>query len=167
MGSVTLGVFSYIEEMVEAASRLKSAGYEITVYSPVPIDHEIEHVVGEKKSNDKYLTLAGGLVGFTFGVILALGTSALYVLPRGGRPIWAIPPTLIISYETTILLGVLFTLLAFIFFKRLPKLKRDAFVPDVAIDSFGLLIEGIKSNEFEYVEKTLLEFGAKEVKRIE
>lgn len=162
-----LGLFKHADTMLDAAKRLESAGYAFTVYSPVPLVHEIDHEFGERKSYIKYFTFFGGLSGFFTGTLLALGTAALYVLPRGGRPIFFITPTLIISYETTILFGVGITLLSFLLFAGLPSFKKDVPSYEVAIDSFGLLVDDVREDEFVKLEKILREYGADEVKRVE
>src|SRR3990172_4873314 len=111
MNQAVFGHFTYADVMIDAAGKLRDSGYDVTIFSPVPLVQEIEHSCGEKRNYIKYFTAVGALGGFFFGITLAFGTAALYVLPRGGREIFAIPPTLLIAYETTILAGVLFTYL--------------------------------------------------------
>ena len=173
MHTSVLGLFKYVDLLLSASGKLKGEGYSVTIISPVPLVHEIEHVEGEKKSFLRYFTLFGGISGFAFGMVLSLGTSALYVMPRGGRPIFSITPFLLISYETTILLGVIMSLLGFFaiaglpYFKGLPHFKGEVECPEAAIDSFGLLIEDAGDDKLDYVEKTLKECGASEVRRVE
>lgn len=167
MDNAVLGVFPYVENLIDATVRLKNSGYEFTLFSPVPLGHELDHVIGAKKSGIKRFTFFGALFGFIFGIQLVFITSAIYVLPRGGRAIWAMTPTLLISYETTILLGVLFTFLGFLVCAKLPSLKKRVHDPRLAIDSFGLLVSGISKDMFNDVENILKEFGANEVKRVE
>ncbi|MBI5048772.1 MAG: DUF3341 domain-containing protein [Deltaproteobacteria bacterium] len=88
------------------------------------------------------------------------------MLPRGGRAIFAVTPTLIISYETTILIGVFFTMLGFMLFAKLPSYKKKIYDPEVSIDSFGLLLY-VSEAEINDVTKTLKESGANEVKTVE
>lgn len=164
-----LGHFEYVDGLVAAVETLQSSGYHITVFSPVPLVHELEHMPGgEKKTSPlKYFTFFGGAFGFLFGIQLVFATSALYVLPRGGRAIWSLPPALLIAYETTILLGVLCTLLGFIWLKQLPSSEKKAHRPEFGVDSFGLLVEGVGEDRFNEVEKILKEYGATEVKKLE
>jgi ActD protein len=161
-----LGLFDYVDELANAAERMKSAGYHITVFSPVPLGHELEPVLGKQNNPIKYFTFLGGVSGFCFGMVLCLGTIAMYPLARGGRMLWAFPPPLIISYETTILLGVLSTLAAFVLFAGLPSAKEHL-TPEISVDSFGLLVQGIRRGSFNEIEKILIEHGAKEVKQVE
>lgn len=167
-----LGLFEYADRLLSASSRLRATGRNVTIISPVPLVHEIEHVEGEKKSPLRFFTLFGGISGFLFGTTLALGTSALYVLPRGGRPIFSITPTLLISYETTILLGVIMTLVGFFviaglpYFKGLPHYRGDIQCPEAAIDAFGLIIDDVPEDAFKEIEWILKECGAFNVEKV-
>lgn len=162
-----LGLFTYVDTLLEAAEKLKGSGYSITIFSPIPLGHEIDHALGERKNYIKYLAFIGAVVGFILGIVLTLGTAALYVLPRGGRAIFPATPTLLLSYETAILLGVQFTLMGFLVFAKLPSFKGKFYDPEVAIDSFGLLVDGVREDKFGDIEKVMREYGANEVKRIE
>ncbi len=171
MDKSILGIFSYVDNMLAAAQTVKCLGHKVTMISPVPLVHEVEHVFGHRKNYLRYFTFFGAASGLVAGTLLTFITSVLYVLPRGGMPIFAITPTMLISYETTILGGVILTLLGFLFLAGLPMLdKRESDVADIAIDSFGLLVDikvDTKEGMYEEVEKTLKEYGAKEVKRVE
>lgn len=167
MEKAVLGLFTYADELIGAAKRLKKSGYDVTIFSPIPLGHELEHELGERKNPIKYFTFIGSVVGLFFGTVLTLGTAAMYVLPRGGRPIWSITPTLLMSYETTILIGVFFTLLSFLFFAKLPSFSKKIYDPAINVDSFGLLVEGNLRGKHDEIERILKEHGANEVKRVE
>jgi len=169
MQNSLFGKFIYLDELLDAAHKLNLAGFSFKTFSPIPILHELEEVFGPPahKRLLRYFTLFGGVTGLIMGFIIVLGTAALYVLPRGGRPIFSITPTLLISYETTILFGVGMTLLGFVFLAGLPAFKLRIDEPEIGSDTFGLLIEGIREDKFEYVRSILLEHGASEVKKFE
>lgn len=167
MDKAVLGVFGYADVMINAAKKVKEAGYSVSMLSPVPLVHEIEHEMGKRFDFLRFFTLFGGLGGFFGGTVFALGTAVLYTMPRGGRPIFAATPTLIISYESTILAGVLFTMLGFLTLCRLPYFKKKVFEEKIAIDHFGLVIEGVSAERFSSIEKMLTENGASEVRWVE
>lgn len=167
MDNSILGIFQYVDDLLVAAEKCKKAGYGITIISPVPLVHEIEHAFGESKSPLKYFTGLGAITGLLFGTVFAFITSILYVLPRAGRPIFAIPPTILISYETTILFGVLFTLMGFVVLALAPSFKDNEYDVALAVDSFGLRVDGVGDDKFSELEKVLKENGSRDVKRLE
>ena len=120
-----LGLFDAPSSALEAAGELKGAGFEAPeIISPIPI-HGVEKVLGKKKNIIKRFTFFGALFGGIGGFALAAGTAVLYVHVTGGRPVIAIPPFLIITYELTILCGILATVAGFFLSSRLPaKIKE-------------------------------------------
>ena len=102
MATNALGLFDAPATALAAAGKLKGAGFDTpSVISPIPL-HGAEEVLGEKKSVIKRFSFFGGLFGAMFGFTLAAGTAVLYLHPTGGRPIIAIPPFLIITYEISL-----------------------------------------------------------------
>ncbi len=175
MDNSILGLFIYVDNLLAATQRLKGDGYEVTVLSPIPVVHEMDAVFGEKKNPLKYFTLIGALIGFCAGTFIALSTAMLYPLPRGGRAILSFTPTAIISYEMTILLGVLGTMFGFFCIARLPSLwgqyvpyfKAKVDAPEIASDSFGLLVDDVADGDYERIENILRECGAREVRKVD
>ncbi len=168
MNKGVLGLFEYVDKLLVAAERLKGEGHGVTILSPVPLVHEIEHEFGKPRSYLKYFSFFGALAGFTGAVVLALGTSALYPLPRGGRAIFTATPTLLVAYVLTILGGVGMTFLGFVYLSGLPDFfKKRVDEPEIAVDAFGLLVGGIEEDGFDEIEKVLKECGAHEVKKVE
>ncbi len=167
MSDKILGLFEYVDEMLVAADKIKTAGNEVEIFSPIPISHEIDPVLGEKPTTIKYITLLGNFIGIVFGFTLTLGTAAMYVLPRGGRAIFALTPSLLITYETTILFGVVLTLLGFLGLTRLPSYKKKTYDIAVSLDSFGLLVEGVSGKKGQEIERIMNDAGAREVKKVD
>ncbi len=166
MGQTVIGLFEYVDTMLAVASRLRQSSdvKDVSVLSSVPICEEVEHTLGERKDPVRYFSFAGAVAGLFGGAILTIGTAVLYVLPRGGRPIISIPPTLIISYETLILGGVLATLAGFIITARLIICKDEPYHDRISEDRFGLMVN-VEPERVEEVERILSEGGAEEVKR--
>lgn len=167
MDNSILGIFQYVDKLLTAAERCKKLGWSITIISPVPLEHKIERISGEGKDKVRYFTASGAIAGLFFGMCLALGTAFLYALPRGGRPILAVTPTLLISFETTILFGVLMTLTGFLVLSKLPSYRKKTHHPVIEVDSFALIVDNVKEDKFAEVEGILRQYGASEVKRIE
>ncbi|TAN60777.1 DUF3341 domain-containing protein [bacterium] len=167
MSNSMIGLFQHVDVLLDAADRCKKAGFTVEIISPVPLNHEIDHAFGERPNRVRYFTSFGAICGFFFGWFVAFVTAAIYVLPRSGRPILPFTPTLLIAYETTILFGVIWSLIGFFVLSRLPAIKKRPFHPRIAIDAFGLVVNGIREDRFPDAENILKQFGASEVKKVE
>lgn len=169
MSKRVFGLYKHVDTLLAGTKKIKEKGLEYELITPIPIIHEMEHEFGERHNYMKYFTLFGGFIGFFAGAVLALGTAWLYILPRAGRPLFSITPTLLISYETTILFGVIFSLATFFIFSKLPNLKFETsfYDPRVNEDDFAILIEGVEDGDFEEVKSILEAAGAHEVTRVE
>lgn len=166
MANNAIGLFHDPQSALEAAGKLKGAGFERPeLMSPIPI-HGVEDVLGPKKSVIKRFTLFGGILGAISGFALAAGTAVLYVHPTGGRPIITIPPFLIITYELTILFGILATVLGFLISARFPAIRERVYVPETAVDKFAVTVPCDSEELFGRAEEILRAAGAEEVRRI-
>jgi hypothetical protein len=166
MANHAVGLFGGPDAALAAAGELKSKGFPTPeLMSPIPIEG-VEEVLGEKRSVIKRFTLFGGIVGGTSGFLLAAGTAALYAHPTGGRPIITIPPFLIITYELTILFGILFTVLGFFISSRLPAIRDRVYVPESAVDKFAVSVECADGSELARASDILRAAGAEEVREI-
>lgn len=162
-----LGLYKYCDEMLNAAEKIQNAGHKFETITPVPIVHELEAKFGERKDVIRFVTFTGAVTGFFVGIIVALGTAAMYPLPRGGRSIFPFTPTMLVSYELTILFGVLSTVAAFLVLTKLPSFKKKYYDEAVNIESFGLLVEVDSEATASEVENIMKEFDVEEVKRLE
>ena len=133
--------------------------------SPVPIEG-VEEVLGENKSVIKRFTFFGAIFGGVSGFVLAAGTAVLYVHPTGGRPIITIPPFLIITYELTILCGILATVLGFFISARFPAIRERVYVPETAVDKFAVTVVCDDPESFKRAEAILRGAGAEEIREL-
>lgn len=166
MTNFAVGLFHGPDSALAAAGTLKGAGFSTPeLMSPVPIEG-VEEVLGEKKSVIKYLTFFGALIGGLSGFALAAGTAVLYLHPTGGRPIITIPPFLIITYELTILFGILFTVAGFFISSRLPAIRERVYVPESAVDKFVVSVACDDDEHFQSATAILRGAGAEEVREL-
>ena len=87
-----MGIFRYEDDLLNVLQRLKDAGFaRPIVLSPVPLEHELEHIYGPRKSAVRRFALGGALTGGTGGFALAVACSLVFLLPTGGRPIITFP----------------------------------------------------------------------------
>jgi molybdopterin-containing oxidoreductase family membrane subunit len=91
----------------------------------------------------------------------------VFILPTGGRAIISIPPFLIITYEMTILFGVLFTLLGFHFVSGLPAWRDKPYLPSAGTDKFVVVVEGVSAERVAKADAIIRDAGAEEIQHVE
>ena len=160
-----MGAFEYEDDFIGAAKKLKASGFDnISLLSPLPLEEAYE-VLGLGKSAVRHFSLAGGIIGALSGFALAVGTALVFILPTGGRAIITLPPYLIITYEMTILFGVLFTLLGFHFVSGLPAWRDAPYMESANIDRFVIVVESPTEDELARAEAIIKDAGANEIQR--
>jgi len=135
-------------ELVEAAKRVRDAGFKKwDTFSPFPV-HGIDPAMGIKPTILPWIVLVAGLTGCGGGLLLQWWTNTFdYKWLISGKPFFSIPANIPITFEMTILLSAATTLTAMLILNGLPRphhpldfKKRFARVTD---DRFFLLIEAI------------------------
>ncbi len=162
-----MGTFAYEEDFLAAAENLVSSGFDnISLLSPLPLE-EAQKVLGLGKSPVRRFSLAGALFGAAAGFAMSVATALVFILPTGGRAIITVPPYLIITYEMTILMGVLFTLIGFHFVSGLPAWRDRPYLPAANIDRFVVVVEGAAGDQAARAEAIIREAGAEEIQHME
>ena len=175
MTNFVVGLFGDPESALTAAGSIQTADLGTPeLMSPVPMEG-VEEVLGEKKSVIKRFSLFGAIFGGVSGFLLAAITAVLYAHPTGGRPIITFPPYLIITYELTILFGIVFTVIGFFVSARLPNglwtawWKQDEnrpYVPEAAVDKFAVSVSCANAASVQQAESILRTAGAEEVRDV-
>jgi molybdopterin-containing oxidoreductase family membrane subunit len=91
----------------------------------------------------------------------------MYIHPTGGRAIISIPPFLIITYELTILCGILATVVGFVLSARLPAFKNRVYVPEVSVDKFAVSVVCEDPERLKCAREILQNTGAEEIREVE
>lgn len=146
-------VFEHLDTLVNAIDEIKKAklGHDMIVTSPLP-RHDLEHVIyaGEAPSPIRWFTLTGALFGGTMGFALQSITHLNWsmVIPAG-KPLVSIPAFLVITFESTVLWGCLFTLFGLLLMCRLPaaNLQVEVQDPRLSDDKFGFVLNSLKASE--------------------
>jgi hypothetical protein len=138
--------FDTATELVDAANKVRLAGYTHTdAFSPFPL-HEIDEALGIRRSILPLLVFAGGITGALTGVALQVFVHYIdYPMNIGGRPYLSWPSFIPPSYELTILLAGFTAVFGMLFLNGLPRPYHPVFnVPRFALatrEKFFLLIE--------------------------
>ena len=158
-----MGIFYFVDDAADAVRALRQAGYRyLRVYSPIP-HHEIEAALEQGTSIVRWLTFVGGLTGFIAGLSLCIYTCVSYPLVVGGKELVSLPPFMIISYESMILLAGLTNLLGMLALARLPEVKQAApYDPRFTEDRVGIWVP-CEGDELPRVEKLMGGQNAEEV----
>jgi hypothetical protein len=135
------------EKLLAAAKRAYSAGYrEMDAYSPMPIDGLAE-AIGFTRHWVSLVVLIGGLAGCIggFGLLWWIAVIA-YPHNVGGRPFVSWPMYIPITFECTILLAALSSVVGMLVMNKLPMpyhpvFNVESFAKRASIDRFFLCIE--------------------------
>lgn len=148
--------FDTVTDLVEAARKVRDAGYKKTdAFSPFPI-HEIDEALGIKRSILPFLVFGGGVAGLIAGFGLQIFTAVFdYPIMVGGRPNFSLPAFIPPAYELTILFAAFTAVFGMILLNGLPQPYHPVFnVPRFALatrDKFFLIIEA-KDPKYDYEE---------------
>lgn len=161
-----LGMFSHADALLAAISRLKESGVGIrTVFSPIPL-HGIQEALKTRPSPVRYCTLMGGILGLVSGFSLAAYSNLKWEFITGGKPVLAWVPFVVVGFEFTILLGVLFTVFSMAIISRLPRFRLpSAYDPRFSVDKFGVWVDCGEAERGQ-ISKILEDSGAEEVREV-
>lgn len=140
--------FNTPTEVVDAARRVRDAGYTKTdAFSPFPL-HEIDEALGIKRSILPYLIFTGGIIGLLSGLGLTYFIHVVeWPIIVGGRPAFSLPAFIPPMFELTILFSAFVAVFGMLFLNGLPSPYHPVFnVPRFALatrEKFFLIIESI------------------------
>jgi hypothetical protein len=167
-----LAEFDEPEPLVEAAQRMRAAGYRrLDAFAPYPVD-DLPAALGHRRSWVPLLALGGGLVGAAAGYLLQYWVMVVqYPISVGGRPLHSWPAFIPVTFETTILGAAAAAVLGMLALNRLPMPYHPVFnVPQFARatqDRFFLLVEASDSLfDAQRTQRLLLGLGAHEVHNV-
>lgn len=159
-----MGVFLYVDDATDAVRALRQTGHkDLSVFSPIP-HHDIEAALEQGPSLVRWVTFSGAVIGATCGLSLCIYSVYSYPLVVGGKELVSLPPFMIPTYESMILLGGLTNLLAMLALGRLPHTKSKApYDPRFTEDRIGIWVP-CRGPEAEKVRQMLQGHRAEEVR---
>ena len=166
-------LFDNPDSIIKAAKTVVKEGYKkFDVNTPYPV-HGMDKTLGLKNSKVGFFTLFFGLSGTAFILLFMYWTLSLdYPLIIGGKPHFALPAFIPITFEFTVLLAALSTFFGLVIaFFNLPfnnhPLHDTEYMKKVSVDMYGLVIEAddyiFDNNK---VRNLFRELGAKSVEEI-
>ena len=161
-----LGLFEDPNHAADAGDALQRANispddYDFLTDAPYP-----EGAFGERHESHRLYVFpfVGALIGITAGILLTSMTQLAYPLTQGGKPILSLPPMAVVTYETTMLGAIIFTVLGIIFESRLPKLKIGLYDTRITEGHIGVLVT-VEEELLPQVSGILTQAGAVDVVR--
>jgi hypothetical protein len=149
--SVT-ALFDTPDQIIEAAGAVANAGYKkFDVFTPYPV-HGMDSAMKMKESKIGWIALLAGIAGSMTALLMIGWMSGVdYKNIIGGKPFFALPPAIPITFELTVLFAALVTTGAMIaVFNKLPwtsnPLHETPFMKSVTSDKFGVVIEADDKN---------------------
>lgn len=147
--SQTLGVlarFANPAELIEAAKKIRDAGYEkFDCHSPFPI-HGMDDAMGLKRSPLGYIVGAMTVTGATVGMVLQYWIAAVdYPLIISGKPFFSWQAFIIVTFALFVLFGAFGAVFGMFHLNRLPRFHHPVFYSDkftrATDDAFYVSIE--------------------------
>lgn len=163
-----LALFGDLDPATDAIVKLREFGIsdqDITVVSGVPYSHQM---LDRPTIPTSVLTLGGmgAIGGFLIGIALNWGAPFLYPLRVGGLPLYPIPTTLVLTFETTMLGLLIFTFLGVLWENGFPLIGPKEYHPEIS-DGKIALVFNCPPEKFEKIHKSLTDLGAELVQRTE
>ena len=157
-----LGIFSDVETAARAVESLVKAGFaeeRITSLTSVPYPDGVL-VKTDRRSWFRWVSLLCGILGAVTGFLLAAGTSWVYPVQTGDKPIISPYPTGIITYELTMLFAIIGAMVGMFLEMRLPPRGERPYDPAISEGYIGISVSVPEEERFARAEEILREAGA-------
>lgn len=138
-----LGVYDDEETVLSAVDELQRRGFTIQdVFSPFPI-HGLDPKIGLKKSRLPRVAFWAGMVGGSLALFMQSYMMAFdWKMDIGGKPFWALPSFIPVTFELTVLITALTMVGAYLYVNRLsPAWKAELADIRQTDDRFVILVK--------------------------
>jgi len=155
------GLFKDESRAAEAIKHLRDSAWKVAdVHGPIPSE-KISRALSIKKSPVGWFTLAGGIIGFITGYLLASMTAMRWELIVSGKPVMAYIPFFIVGFEFTVLFSVFGNVVGMILIMRLPAYRDlPAYTTAASGEDFAVVV-ACEDGEKEALQTFLADQGAK------
>jgi hypothetical protein len=158
----TLGTFKDVETAIRAVDSLITAGFaeqSITSLTSVPYPNGVI-VKANQHTWFRWVSAGGGILGACAGFALAAGTAYLYPVQTGDKPIIALYPTGIITYELAMLFAMLGAIAGMFLEMRLPPAGERPYDPAIGEGAVGISVTVPTGDKKVQAEEIMREAGA-------
>jgi mono/diheme cytochrome c family protein len=170
--SVT-GIFETADDIIKASKAIVAAGYKkFDIHTPYPV-HGLEQAMKLQRSPLGYFAFVLGFGGAALALLFMYWTNSVaYPNNIGGKPFFALPALIPVTFEITVLMASVGTVLAMILiFFKFPNLSHPLhdteYMKKVSSDKLGVCIEyNDPLFDIEKVTIFLKGIGAKDIQEI-
>ncbi|MGE5811019.1 MAG: quinol:electron acceptor oxidoreductase subunit ActD [Ignavibacteria bacterium] len=155
-------LFDTPDEIIHAADKVSAVYKDFDVNTPYPV-HGMDRAMKLKSSKIGFITLVFGLSGAVFALLfMGWAMSMDYPMIIGGKPFFSLPAYIPITFEVTVLLATVSTVIGLLtFFFNYPQnthpLIDTPYMKAVSLDKFGICIYASDSHFDEKKVRDLLE----------
>ena len=163
-----LGVWDSEENVLNAARKVKAAGFQkFDSITPFPI-HGMDDAIGLPRSKVPIVSFIAGLTGGSIGIGFQWWVFNVdWPLNIGGKPHFPLPAFVPVIFELTVLISALTTVAVMFAWNGLPKLNINPLHPRLTDDKFGIFIpENDKGYDVGKIDKLFSELGAEEIVKV-
>lgn len=164
--------FDSTEKLLQAARRVRDAGYKATdAFTPFPV-HGLVEALGAPRSRMATLILCGGITGCSVGVALQYWVSSIaYPHLVAGRPFFSWPNFIPVVFECTVLFSALTAVIGMFARNGLPSPYHPVFsaqrIELTSTDKFMLFVSSTDGLfDAERTAAFLRSLGSSEVHRL-
>jgi hypothetical protein len=152
------------EDLLAGLRQIKSKGLEVLdVLTPFPV-HGLDKVLGLRRSRLTRVAFAGGAVGGILGFLFqAWVFTRAYPINFGGKPFFAVPSFIPVTFELTVLFAAFSMVIAFFALNKLgPGAKNVIHDERITDDRFLMVInaDGQDDAKVNEIESILQDAGA-------
>jgi mono/diheme cytochrome c family protein len=117
-----LAEYNTPQELLDAARRVRDAGYaRWDTFSPFPV-HGIDPAMGIRRTRLPWIVFAAGLTGGCLALFFQWWTSNVdYPWIVSGKPFWSVPANIPITFEVTVLFAALTCFFSMLLLNKLPQ----------------------------------------------
>ena len=163
------GYYEHPEDLVDAVKEIREKELPIEdIFTPFPI-HGLDELAGLKKSGIPTIGFIFGIIGaaFAFGFMTWVFTVD-YPLVIGGKPYFAVPSFIPITFEVTVLFAAFAMVFGFLIKSKLgPGAKKRIYDEKITDNHFVVLLKGSTDSGIAAARTTLSATGAMDVKIID
>jgi hypothetical protein len=164
----TLGTFKDVATATRAVDNLVEAGFSeetITSLTSAPYPDGVI-VKTDQRTRFRWISLGSGIFGACIGFLLAAGTAYMYPVQTGDKPIIALYPTGIITYELTMLFFMLGAIIGMFIEMKLPPWQERIYDPSIGEGAIGISVSSTK-DQLNRAETIMQDAGALRITREE